>query len=483
VTELRERLVAGSDGDLALISDQGTLTFRALRERLAVTAAALFAPAGKRLAFCFLPNGTDLAVAYLSAMVHGHAAGLFPSQLPPGRRERLIAAYRPEVVLVTDDDQSGFLTANGYRPVGLPGAADGTRCWSTGTAGPGGSLHPDLALLLSTSGSTGTPKLVRLSADGVIANARGIAETLRIGPRQRAVTSLPVCYSYGLSILGSHLAAGAAVAVTGLSPVTSPFWQFVHRHEVVEVGGTPLTHRAILTRRAARPLPPSVLVMTQAGGRLGTGLARQALAWTRESGGRFYCMYGQTEATARISCLDAPRLADKMGSAGTALPGGRISIAPPATAAPADGTGEIRYAGPSVMMGYAADRDDLARGHEVSILATGDLGRLDADGFLYVTGRSSRFTKVADRRVSLDDVEEWLGCGQDCAAVAAGGESPAILIFAAGREDRIGPASRALAAALGAPPSAIAVRQVESLPRTAAGKVDYGRLQRMAAAR
>lgn len=241
-------------------------------------------------------------------------------------------------------------------------------------------------------------------------------------------------------------------------------------------------HRAIITRWPGRALPPSVRVLTQAGGRLGTDVTRQALAWMTATGGRFYCMYGQTEATARISCLDPSRLTDKLGSAGTALPGGRITIGPPGegTALAPDGTGEIGYTGPNVMMGYAASHEDLARGSEVAALATGDLGRLDSEGFLYVSGRSSRFTKVQDHRVSLDDVEEWFGRGDECAAVALHGENPAIMVFAAGGGDRLDQARKAMAAALGAPPSAIAVRTVAVIPRTANGKVDYGSLQRMA---
>lgn len=472
VTELFRELLPGPDDDLALVCNRGMLTFGALRRRVTVVTQRLFANGAKQLAFCFLPNSVELIIAYLSAVTGGHAVALLPPATPEVRKRGLIEAYRPEVV-IAHDELTEYLPGLGYRPLPWLREQWGLYGW---TADQVGELAPDLALLLSTSGSTGTPKLVRLSRANIAANAAGIAVSLGISPARRAVTSMPLCYSYGLSILNSHLAAGSCVAVTGQSPVTSSFWQFVHVHDIAEVAGTPLMHRTILGERHGPRLPPSVRVLTQAGGRLGTELTRAAVAWMEATGGRFYRMYGQTEATARISCLDASYLAGKPDSVGLALPGGHITVGRPL---PGGGDGPITYTGPNVMMGYATSRPDLAHGPEVTVLETGDLGRLDADGFLYVTGRSSRFVKVLDRRVSLDDVEDWFQLPGRCAAVP--GRRAAIVVFTTSQGGALEASRRALAAALGAPSSAVQVQTIGTIPRTVNGKVDYAELERAAA--
>jgi acyl-CoA synthetase (AMP-forming)/AMP-acid ligase II len=472
LTDLFREFLSGPADAPALVYGGTELTFGALRQQVRTMSATLFGDSAKRLALCFLPNSPDLALTYLSAVTAGHAVGLLPPATPASRKRRIVESYRPDVVAADDQELAGFLEGRGYRPLAtLPG---GAQAW---TGRPAEDLHPDLALLLSTSGSTGTPKLVRLSASNIAANAGGIVSSLGITPARRAVTSMPLCYSFGLSVLGSHLAADSAVVVTDRSPVTAGFWDLVRQHRVTDVAGTPMIHRAILRRQPNQGLPTSVRVLTQAGGRLPEELGRAALAWAQASDGSFFCMYGQTEATARISCLDASQLADRLGSVGTALPGGRISVGAPL---PGADSGPISYCGPNVMMGYATCRDDLSRGAEVHTLETGDLGRLDADGFLYVTGRSSRYAKVLDRRVSLDDVEEWFGVPGSCAAVTAPGDDAVIVIFTTrALQDLEGP-SRELIASIGAPRSTLRLRPVAAIPLTLSGKVDYAQLQHKA---
>lgn len=480
--DLFEDFLADRGDSPALIYGRRVFSSRELRHHVEATAEKLLGSAEKRLVFCFLPNGLDLVSAYLAAVTGGHAVGLFPPGTPVERKRRLVDSYRPEVVLADDREFVEWLRETGYRPSSRSG--DDGRCLAVRRESAG-KLAPELSLLLSTSGSTGTPKLVRLSAANLAANAKAIAASLSISPSQRAVTSLPLCYSYGLSILGSHLVAGAAVAVTELSPMTPAFWRFAQWHGVVEVGGTPLLYHALFGRSASPALPPSVRVLTQAGGRLSTSLARSALSWMTATDGRFYRMYGQTEATSRISCLDPSLLADKLDSVGMPLAGGQVEVGPPL---PGTDGGPISYRGPNVMLGYATCREDLSRGREVDVLETGDLGRLDAEGCLYVTGRSSRYTKILDRRISLDDVEEWFDPPSALAAVAAPHQTvseataakAAIVVYTTGEVEAMDGARRALTAALEIPSSAVELRSVEAIPRTDSGKVDYARLERAA---
>jgi long-chain acyl-CoA synthetase len=474
MTNLADDLLAGRDGDIALISTRGLETFGTLRQRIRSRAGTMFSASGKQLAFSFLPNTIDMVTTYLAAITSGHAIGLFPPATPSDRKLRLIQAYRPEIVTAAHGDElHEQMSGLGYRGL-APSGDDQSPTWRRP---PEGRLAPRLALLLSTSGSTGTPKLVRLSGASVAANAAGIAHSLGIAPHHRAVTSLPLCYSYGLSVLNSHLAAGSSVIVSDQSPMMPSFWRLVHRHSIVEVSGTPLFYQAIFRRPHGPELPPAVRVLTQAGGRLATAHLQRALALMTAAEGRFFCMYGQTEATARISCLDASTRPEKLGSVGLALPGGRVHVG-----APVDGSdsGPIGYTGPNVMMGYATCREDLARDDDVDYLHTGDLGRLDADGFLYLTGRSSRFTKILDRRVCLDDIEEWLDRPGRCAVVTGPPGGAGIVVFTTESPRAMRGGCQALTASLGIPAASVEIREISAIPRTAGGKIDYGQLEKAA---
>lgn len=315
------------------------------------------------------------------------------------------------------------------------------------------ALHPDLRLLLSTSGSTGSPKLVRLTARNVLSNADAIGRYLGLDPGERAIASLPIPYSYGLSVLTSHLRAGASVAFTPHSVIRPEFWEDVRRHEATSFAGVPYSY-AMLERIGMRDMRlPSLRTMTQAGGRLDPAVA---LRYARRA--RFFVMYGQTEATARIAYVPPERLEEKAGSIGIAIPGGALRVAE---------NDELVYAGPNVMLGYAEARADLARGDELGgVLPTGDLGAVDADGFFSVTGRLKRIAKVYGQRVNLDEVEAAV----EGPAGAVAGED-VIDVYAERGAD-----ARALARRFRLPPRAIRVHDVEALPVKGSGKIDYGAL-------
>ena len=270
--------------------------------------------------------------------------------------------------------------------------------------------HPDLALLMSTSGSTGSPRLVRLSAGAVQANAEAIADYLGLSPGDVGVTALPLHYCYGLSVLHSHLAVGAAVVLTETSVVDPCFWAAVDRHGVTSVAGVPHSFEMLEVSGAAARLAagqhPSVRVLTQAGGRMAPATVRSWAERGERGGFDLVVMYGQTEATARMAYLPPHLAAERPDCVGVPVPGGDLRLEP--VAGQPEGVGELVYSGPNVMMGYAETREDLARGHDLTELRTGDLGRQDADGLWRVVGRRSRFAKVLGLRVDLDQVESGL---------------------------------------------------------------------------
>ncbi len=222
---------------------------------------------------------------------------------------------------------------------------------------------------------------------------------------------------------------------------------------------------------------PALRTLTVAGGRLPDALAARLHAHLATRGARLIVMYGATEATARMACLPPERLPEKLGSAGRAIPGGELLISAGGRLDPTPRVrGEVVYRGPNVMLGYAEGPADLALGDVLGgVLHTGDLGFLDEEGFLFVTGRDKRVAKLFGLRVSLDEVERLL-LPRAPVAVLDGGDRLLVLCERAD-EPAAAAGLREVAARLQLPPRAFALRPVPALPRTSAGKLDYPRLE------
>ena len=265
-------------------------------------------------------------------------------------------------------------------------------------------LHPDLALLLSTSGSTGSPKLVRLSRSAVRSNAAAIATYLDLTDADRGILTLPLHYCYGLSILTSHLYAGAATIVTDWSVLDPCLWDLAAEHGATGLAGVPHTFDQL--DQLGFPDLASLRYVTAAGGKLAPERVTDLVGLGRSRGWDFYVMYGQTEATARMAYLP-PELADEYPQAvGVAIPGGSLRVDGRQTRD--GGVGELVYSGPNVMMGYAHGPADLAAGPELTELRTGDLAREVGPGVFEVVGRTSRFAKIFGLRLDLDEIERRL---------------------------------------------------------------------------
>jgi len=342
--------------------------------------------------------------------------------------------------------------------------------------GPDREVHPELALLLATSGSTGSPKYVRLSRRNLESNTRAIAAYLGIAAGDRPITTLPLAYSFGLSILNSHLLRGATILLTQHGILKSEFWQRVREDEATTFGGVPYTYEMLKRLRFFRMDLPSLRYLTQAGGKLPAELSRDFARGCRDRGTDFVVMYGQTEASPRMAYLPPDRVEEKAGSIGIPIPGGEIwleddegrIIEEPGV------TGELVYRGDNVCMGYATGRRDLAAGDENGgVLHTGDLATVDRDGFYTVVGRRKRFLKLFGNRVNLSDVEQLLrSAGFDC---ACSGRDDRLIVFVTGEgEER--DILRLLARRAGIPPAGVAVEPVPEIPRNRVGKVLYRKL-------
>ncbi len=272
-------------------------------------------------------------------------------------------------------------------------------------------LNEDLALLLTTSGSTGSPKLVRQSYKNIEANTKSIVEYLELNATERAITTLPMNYTYGISILNTHLAVGASIILTEKGLMQKEFWQQLKDYEATSFGGVPYTYEMLNKLRFTRMKLPSLRYVTQAGGKLSPELHEVFAKWAIESEKKFIVMYGQTEATARMSYLPANKALEKYGSMGIAIPGGKFSLiaADGSEITEPDTVGELVYYGDNVTLGYAECGEDLVKGDERNgRLETGDMAKFDKDGFFYIVGRKKRFLKIFGNRVNLDETERLL---------------------------------------------------------------------------
>lgn len=340
-------------------------------------------------------------------------------------------------------------------------------------------LFEELALLLTTSGSTGSPKLVRQSYKNILVNTESIVEYLAIDENECAITTLPMNYTYGLSIINSHLFVGATIILTEKALMQKEFWQQLKEYGATSFGGVPYTYEMLDRLRFFRMDLPSLKTLTQAGGKLSPELHHKFAQWAKDTNKQFIVMYGQTEATARMSYLPAEKSLEKYGSMGIAVPGGKFSlididgneIKTPET------VGELVYVGDNVTLGYAECGSDLAKGDERhKKLITGDMAKFDADHYYYIVGRKKRFLKIFGNRVNLDATELMLKNKFPELNCACAGKDDLMKIFITD-ESKIDAVLQFVSNKTSLNKLAFDVKYIEAIPQNDAGKVLYGKLE------
>lgn len=428
----------------AVHTPNGVLSYRELASLVDHVAARLGTE--RRLVVLAARNDLDSLVGYLAALSAGHPLLLAPADKPDALAS-LLDAYDPDVFL-------------------RPGDGGGIPLMEERRSGTRHHLHPELALLLSTSGSTGSPKLVRLSHANLSANAEAIAEYLHIGPEDRAATTLPLHYCYGLSVINSHLVRGAGLVLTDLSVVDPCFWDLFRERQATSFAAVPYTFDLLERVGFAEKDLPHLRYVTQAGGRLAPEKVRSWAEAGQRRGWDLFVMYGATEATARMAYLPPDLAVDHPESIGVPVPGGAFRFEPVEGLA----DGELVYSGPNVMLGYAEQPADLARGRDVHELRTGDLARRRPNGLYQVVGRRSRFVKIVGLRVDLGQVER-IFADMGITAAAAGSDQGLVVAVEGDHDGRM--LAKTLAGTIGLPRAAVAIHTVDALPRLATGKVDY----------
>jgi len=341
-------------------------------------------------------------------------------------------------------------------------------------------LYDELALLLTTSGSTGSPKLVRQSYQNIQANTKSIAQYLDLDETERPITTLPMSYTYGLSIINTHLYVGASMILTQKTLMQKEFWQQFRDYKATSFGGVPYIYEMLDKLRFFRMDLPSLRTMTQAGGKLSPELHRKFAEYAAETGRKFIVMYGQTEATARMAYLPPEYALAKVGSMGIAIPGGKFRLidADGNEITEPEAVGELVYEGANVTLGYAESGGDLAKGDERNgVLITGDMARRDKDGFYYIVGRKKRFLKIFGSRVNLDETERLIksGFGDMDAACAGKDDEMVVFITDKTKEKEV---QNFLEEKLSLNRLAFRVKYIESIPKNESGKTLYAALEK-----
>lgn len=431
-----------------VVTPKRSYTYRELNEAIR-TRENMIQSDQKQLILLLCQNEYDLLVTYLATLRTGHAAMLVSADLDQALLHEIIYTYQPAWIY-------GSYSISGYEQIE-------SSLWRK-IAPTTVHIHPDLAVLLSTSGTTGSRKFVRLSYNNIQSNAEAIADYLQLKSDERGVVNLPISYSYGLSIINSHLEAGAAILLTDESVMSKSFWTFIDEQKATSFAGVPFTYQMLQRIGFLKMELPFLRSFTQAGGRLDERLVRLFGEYAKEHHKQFYVMYGQTEASPRMSYIPPEQLLEKSASIGITIPGGSFELD--------SETNELIYKGPNVMMGYAETLDDLGKADELhGILHTGDTAEVDQDGFYSITGRLKRFIKLFGLRINLDEVEKRLEKDTHAAVACTGNDDRLIVVV---ESESIKPAvQECLDSVYKLHKTAFRIRVVEAIPRMKNGKVDY----------
>ena len=378
----------------AFISDERSWSYRDLRNMAYEYAEALIESLGWAPGSCValqLENSAEYIAAFYGILIAGGVVIPLPAQQTNAWVEQVLKATNSLWII----DRDGL-----HSCVRDP-AADAS------------VLHRDapapnvqgLAAIFFTSGSSGTPKGVMLSHANFLANASSIQRSLPIKPTDRTLAVLPFCHAFGNSVMQSHLLCGAALVVAGSTTFPESLVAAMQTHSVTSFSGVPQLHQLIFRGSAmSAATVPSLRYVTVAGGALRSDMVREFAK--RIAPAQFFVMYGQTEGTARLSCLPYQDLFDRCGSIGRGIPGVTLQVVDDNGREVIPGEqGEIRASGANIMLGYWNDPDSTDEIIRDGWLYTGDLATVDEDGFIFPQGRKSQLVKIAGYRIHPAEIE------------------------------------------------------------------------------
>lgn len=374
----------------------------------------------RALIFILSENRIGSLLGYTSALSNRIVPLILSAKTEKGLYENLRDMYKPEYLWLPNEmaEEMGNETVfSGF----------GYTLVKTGNSAI--AMYEDLSLLLPTSGSTGSPKLVRHSYRNIEANAYNVLRMFGLTTSEKAMAILPMHYTMGLSVIASHLLAGATLLLSGRSLLDKGFWDMLK--VATSFTGVPYSYEILMKMRFTRMDLPNLKIITQGGGKLTQEMFQALAKYAQEKGKLFIPTYGQSECTARMAYLPADLAMAKTCSIGMAEPGGLLSIVDNDGNETFEGeaTGEMVYRGENVTLGYAYAVEDLIKGDENSgVMHTGDLAHRDADGCYYIVGRLKRFLKIFGLRIGLDEVENLIKSEYDVDCYCKGTDEKLIVL-------------------------------------------------------
>jgi acyl-CoA synthetase (AMP-forming)/AMP-acid ligase II len=342
-------------------------------------------------------------VAYLSTLRAGLVSVPLPASVPAAELEYILAETQPVLGFVQDRYSETY--RNQLTRLPLCHALEPGESRLCGHAETDAN---DLASLMFTSGSTGRPRGVMVSHRNIVANTESIVAALGLSASDRIMAVLPFHYCFGLSLLHTHLRVGGSIVVDRRFMFPEAVLQRMAETKCTGFAGVP-SHYQILLRKSGlrKMLFPNLRYVQQAGGHLAPTFVRDLREALPQVD--IFIMYGQTEATARLTTLPPAMLDSKEGSVGKAIPGVRISVLDESGFPVEPGeTGEVVAEGDNVTLGYWHEPEQSSQTFRDGRLYTGDCGRLDANGYLYLSGRRKDFLKLGGKRISGQQIEDML---------------------------------------------------------------------------
>ena len=390
-----------------------------------------------------------------------------------GLADRAAAGLKPHTVKIVINGQDLDTVAifvgcvnRGITPLMLPESIDGELLEKLRTVYEGKPTAPELAVLLTTSGSTGSPKLVRLSRKNISEDNRLSDKIFDLDASVRMTMVLPICYAWGLSVACAVLEAGGTLVMTRKTVMDAGLADVMLDARATHFAGVPYMYEVLDRLRFFDRDFPALKGFLLSGGALPPALRRKFALFAKERGFAFSEGYGQTETTGVMSTIRTDLMPERIGSIGKAGGSGAFRV----------DDGELIYEGPIVAMGYAVCAEDLLKGDEwKGVRRTGDLATIDAEGYVTLSGRASRFLKIFGNRVSLDEVENLVKdhfAGVGCAATGADGDLRVFVTSATAEE-----VEKFLVAKLHFNATVMKVRTIDAIPLNANGKTDYPRLK------
>lgn len=474
---------------VAIVDGDHTHTYGELRAAVACLAEELEVGdtgAGDRVGI-LARNSFFWVAAYLATFYSGRIAVPLPTTAAPDDARRQAAWVGARVAFVERAQQRRFapLVADvtAISESVLADLAADAPVWTPR------EVTPDTdAVLQLTSGTTSAPKAVRVTHGNIAANTMAIVDYLGLRQDDRMLVVLPFSYCFGASLLHTHLRVGGSVALCHTLTFPETVVEAIERHECTGFAGVPSTYQVLLRASSLRSrVLPSLRHLQQAGGKLPVALIDELVA--AQPAARVFVMYGQTEATSRLSYLPPEEIGRRRGSIGKGLPGQPLRVVDPDDRDVAPGeVGEIVTSGPSITAGYWDNPEATAEKYRGGLLRTGDLATVDEDGYVYVVDRLADFIKTWGFRVSSQEVEEAaLAVPGVVAAAAVGvpddtaGEAIALFVVAHDATLDADAVTTALRVKLAKHMVPSQVRIIDALPLNANGKPVKARLRELAA--